>query len=380
MKTVLFIIMVVVASAWLLWRRRLAPSSSYGCVEAIVPAYNEEVCISDTVLQLLMNPYIKRVIVVNDGSTDGTALILDRMAKTYSGLTVIHQANTGKGGALMNGVRHSKAEYVLLTDADTLILPHRNDIGHLLAELELGADAVGGIPASNLNRAGLLPHIRATVKLPMIALKRTFQQILGGAPFLISGACGLFRREVLLEVPFSDRTKVEDLDLTWSLISAGRKIKQCNRCIVYSQECNSLKAEWLRWRRWIIGYAVCMRLHWPLLFTRYGLFSIMPMFAVVIIGIVLFFFMSFAVLFGNNPELLLIILIFPWPWVAIVTVIASISAYHYGRFALVLLAPTAVIYVLLAYSVWLIHGCWGLISGREPATRDKPMRYAHVVD
>lgn len=380
MKTVIFFAMVIVAGLWLLCRYRLKPSRTHGCIDAIVPAYNEEICIVATASELLKNRYINRVIVVNDGSTDGTAAVLDRLAQSSPRLTVIHQVNTGKGGALMNGIANSQADYVLLTDADTLIPPHRDDIGFLLAEMEKGADAVGGIPASNLNSAGLLPHIRATVKLPMIALKRTFQQIVGGAPFLISGACGLFRREVLLNVPFSDRTKVEDLDLTWSLVAAGYKVRQCSRCIVYSQECNSLKSEWLRWRRWIIGYAVCMRLHRSLLLTRFGLFSVLPMFAVVVIGIMLCSSMMIAVLSGEHPELLPIILMFPWPWVAVVTVIAAISALHYRRFTLVLLAPTAVFYVLLSYSIWLVHGFRGLISGKEPAVRDKPLRYAHVVD
>lgn len=84
----------------------------------------------------------------------------------------------------------------------------------MLAEIERGADAVGGIPSTALKGAGLLPHIRATVKLPMIVMKRTLQQLLGGAPFIISGACGMFRTDVLRKFGFSDRTKVEDLDLT----------------------------------------------------------------------------------------------------------------------------------------------------------------------
>ncbi|STI83914.1 membrane protein [Escherichia coli] len=82
----------------------------------------------------------------------------------------------------------------------------------MLAEIERGADAVGGIPSTALKGAGLLPHIRATVKLPMIVMKRTLQQLLGGAPFIISGACGMFRTDVLRKFGFSDRTKVEDLD------------------------------------------------------------------------------------------------------------------------------------------------------------------------
>ena len=43
-----------------------------------------------------------------------------------------------------------------------------------------------------------------------------------------------------------------------------------------------------------------------------------------------------------------------------------------------LLAPAALFYVFLAYSIWVVHGLRGLVTGREPQ-RDKPVRYAHVV-
>ncbi len=87
----------------------------------------------------------------------------------------------------------------------------------------------------------------------MIVMKRTLQQLLGGAPFIISGACGMFRTDVLRKFGFSDRTKVEDLDLTWTLVANGYRIRQANRCIVYPQECNSPREEWRRWRRWIVS-------------------------------------------------------------------------------------------------------------------------------
>lgn len=377
MKTILFIATAIVSIAWILWHLRMPRSSNYGSVDAIVPAYNEELCIVGTVENLLANEYINRVIVVNDGSTDGTSRILDMLGAKYARLVVVHQQNTGKGGAIMTGLAHTDADYVFLTDADTLLPRESRGIGYLIAELERGADAVGGIPASNLDGAGLLPHIRATVKLPMIALKRTFQQVLGGAPFLISGACGLFRAEVLRQVPFSDRTKVEDLDLTWSLVARGFKVRQSTRCVVYSQECNSLRAEWLRWRRWIIGYAVCMRLHRNLLLTRFGLFSILPMFLVVVAGIAAYATsLGLMLVHGRIGEAHF--MLFPVLWLGIAFAIATFSALHHRRYSLILLAPAALVYVFLAYAIWVVHGLRGLVTGREPQ-RDKPVRYAHVV-
>lgn len=377
MNTLIFLLVAAIALAAMALRLGIRPSRDFGSVDAIIPAYNEELCIEQSVRSLLANPYIFKVIVVNDGSTDRTATILDLLASQNSRITVVHQANTGKGGALMNGVAHSEAQYVFLTDADTYVPPHSKGIGYLIAELERGADAVGGIPASNLSGAGFLPHVRATVKLPMIAVKRTFQQVLGGAPFLISGACGLFRTEVLRQVPFSDRTKVEDLDLTWTLAARGYQVRLSPRCIVYSQECNSPKAEWLRWRRWIIGYAVCMRLHRKLLLTRFGIFSILPMFLAVCTGLIAYG-ASFAAHAQNNHLIFLPLAFFPLVWLGIVASIATISAWHHRRASLILLSPLAIIYVLLAYAIWLVHGLFGLVTGREPV-RDKPRRYSNVV-
>jgi cellulose synthase/poly-beta-1,6-N-acetylglucosamine synthase-like glycosyltransferase len=377
MKTFLFLLTAAIALAWLLRTARSKPSRQYGCVDAIIPAYNEELCLVGSVRNLLANPYIDKVIVVNDGSTDGTAQILDLVASIHSRVVAIHQANTGKGGALMTGVRHSNAPYVFLTDADTLLPPTGDGLGYMIAEMKRGAHAVGGIPSSNLTGAGLLPHIRATVKLPMIVIKRTFQQILGGSPFIISGACGLFRTDVLREVPFSDRTKVEDLDLTWSLVARGYTVRQTSRCVVYSQECNSVRSEWLRWRRWIVGYAVCMRLHSRLLLTRFGLFSILPMFVVVVLGVGGYAAAIVAVSAAGKAHAIPG-MFFPLLWLAIVGCVGLVSAIHHRRWLLLPLAPAAVVYLVLSYAIWIVHGLKGLMTGREPQ-RDKPARYNHVV-
>lgn len=380
MKTIIFLIMSLIVGLYFIINLRKKPSSNLNSVDAIVPAYNEEPCLEESLKSLFANPYINKVICVNDGSSDGTENLLNRMVLEWPDkLIAVNQSNTGKGGALMNGLNYATMSQVFLTDADTYVPPDKNGLGYMLAEIESGADAVGGIPSSNLNQASLLPHIRATVKMPMIIMKRTFQQWLGGAPFIISGSCGMFKTKVLKENPFSDRTKVEDLDLTWTLVSRGYKIRQANRCVVYPQECNTLSDEWKRWRRWIAGYAICMKLHKGLLLTRYGITSILPMFLVIISSLYIYsnYFIQQNITLYSIPNFLFIL--FPALWLIIVSIIGLFSAIYHKSWKLIFLAPFAIFYVLLAYVIWAIYGTKAFFTGKEPV-RDKPTRYKNVVE
>lgn len=376
MKTVLFLIMCLSVGIWIITILRRKPSTALASIDVIVPAFNEVACLERSLKALYFNKYVNRVICVNDGSTDGTREALDKMARCNPRLVVVHQENTGKGGALMNGLKHVTTETVFLTDADTHV-PKDDGLGHLLAEIERGADAVGGIPSSILKGAGFLPYVRATVKFPIIVIQRQFQQLVGGSPFIISGACGMFRTDVLRRVGLSDRTNVEDLDLSWTLVSQGYRVRQTPKCVVYTEECNSIVEDWKRWRRWIVGFAVCMRLHKRLLLTRFGLFSILPMFAVVFLGIG-FYAVTFTRLAMSGHASTIPLVLFPAVWVVISMTLGLVSALHLGRLRLIPMAPLAIIYLALSYAVWLIHGLKGLLTGHEQL-RDRPTRYDHVV-
>jgi len=380
LKETIFIIAAIIVASWYVWMLvRRQPSQRLASVDAVVPAYNEAPCIENTLISLLNNKYIHHVICVNDGSTDDTAKVLERMRnseKWRDRLHIIHQKNTGKGGALMHGISQASSDTVFLTDADTLI---RNDdsLGYLLAEIEAGADAAGGICDVNLHKAGFLAHMRASLKAPMIVFKRGFQQLIGGSPFIISGGCGMFKTAIFQKHGFSDRTRVEDLDLTWTLVAHGYKVRLAPRCIVYPQECRHLRDEWRKWRRWIVGYAVCMRLHYRLLPTRFGLGSILPMFTLVIFGTLSYLTQWSNHLLQSSPHFIPLSL-FPIAWVAVVFMLASIQSWRHKNAKLLLFAPLSVLHVLMTYAVWIVHGIKGFFTGREPV-RDKPTRYTQQI-
>lgn len=96
-------------------------------VSAIVPARNEEASIAQTIESLAVQPEITEILVVNDRSTDRTAVILDELSKRMSKLKVLHAPElppgwVGKNHAASLGAAEANGDWLLFTDADTVHL------------------------------------------------------------------------------------------------------------------------------------------------------------------------------------------------------------------------------------------------------------------
>jgi len=92
-------------------------------VSVVVPAYNCAKYISDTLISLFNQDYPNiEIIVVNDGSKDGTLELL----KTYGDrIVLINQSNTGAPGARNNGIRAARGEFISFCDSDDLWVPQK---------------------------------------------------------------------------------------------------------------------------------------------------------------------------------------------------------------------------------------------------------------
>lgn len=90
-----------------------------------MPAYNEldaiEHSVGDVVRHILDRVDASELIVVDDGSTDGSGRLLDQIASTDSRIHVLHQANGGHGPALYAGLQSARGEWLMLVDADRQI-------------------------------------------------------------------------------------------------------------------------------------------------------------------------------------------------------------------------------------------------------------------
>jgi len=97
-----------------------------GMISVIIPVYNVKRYLKGCVDSILNQTYQNlQIILVNDGSTDGSEKICDRYAKISDKVEVLHRENSGKGPAIVRniGLDHAKGEFIAFVDADDEIHP-----------------------------------------------------------------------------------------------------------------------------------------------------------------------------------------------------------------------------------------------------------------
>ncbi|MFD4504505.1 bifunctional polysaccharide deacetylase/glycosyltransferase family 2 protein [Streptomyces sp. NPDC058457] len=222
-------------------------------VSVIVPAYNEKECIANTLESLAQSTHPIEVIVVDDGSTDGTSEIARAAADKLGmpNVRVIRQENAGKPAALNNGVRNASYDIVVMMDGDTVFEPET--VRHLVqpfADPEVGAVA-GNAKVGNRNTIiGAWQHIEYVMGFN---LDRRMYDLLRCMP-TIPGAIGAFRREAVLEVGgMSEDTLAEDTDITIAMHRAGWRVVYQEHAKAWTEAPGSLKQLWSQRYRWSYG-------------------------------------------------------------------------------------------------------------------------------
>jgi hypothetical protein len=100
-----------------------------GLVTTIVPAFNRASMLRDAVASVVGQTYRPiQIIIVDDGSTDDTASAADSLARLHPAVRVIHQPNTGVGGAREAGRMAAAGEFIQHLDSDDLLEPRKFEL------------------------------------------------------------------------------------------------------------------------------------------------------------------------------------------------------------------------------------------------------------
>jgi dolichol-phosphate mannosyltransferase len=136
-----------------------------GCVSVIVPVFNEVAHVDELLQAIHASPVKKEIIIVDDGSSDGTREKLRTMPLANDVTVIFHEKNCGKGAAIRTALEYAQGEYVLIQDSDLEYDPQ--DYPALLQPLEARqANVVYGVRPDRPERglrfflgAKLLTHL-----------------------------------------------------------------------------------------------------------------------------------------------------------------------------------------------------------------------------
>lgn len=126
-------------------------------VSVIIPAFNAAAFIAETLAALQAQTLTDwEAVVVDDGSTDGTAEVVAAVAARDGRVRLLRQANSGPGAARNHGLRETTAPFVLFLDSDDLPLPHA--LASFVSVLEARPETVGVYGQYETFGAGIRPE------------------------------------------------------------------------------------------------------------------------------------------------------------------------------------------------------------------------------
>lgn len=221
-------------------------------VSVLIPVYNEEDAIKDTLDSVFKSDYdnISEVIVINDGSKDKTSQIVKGLMKRYSKLKLIDKKNSGKADSINQGIKVAKGELIAVVDSDSF--PQADAIRKMIGFFEDEKVGAATCPILARNRNTFFEKIQA-IEYSMIALTRKLLEPLN-AIYVTPGPLALYRKKALLEVGGFDKNNLtEDIELTWHLTAAGWQRKMALNTKVTTIVPNKFTAWWKQRKRWSVG-------------------------------------------------------------------------------------------------------------------------------
>jgi biofilm PGA synthesis N-glycosyltransferase PgaC len=230
-------------------------------VSFVIPAFNEEANIVETIEGVLAVDYPAfEVVVVDDCSTDGTLALVQPLADQGRIRLVRKRVNEGKAMALNDVLPLCNGDLIMVMDADAV--PHPDILKAMVPHFR--SPRVGGVTGNPrvVNRESFLSKLQAIEFASIISLMRRAQRVWGRI-MTMSGVVGIFRREALQDVGYySPEMATEDIDITWRLQIRHWDVRYESQAIMWMRVPQSLSGLWRQRRRWALGLSQVLHRHW----------------------------------------------------------------------------------------------------------------------
>lgn len=229
----------------------------------IVPTHNGSASVGRTIedVRHLAWPELE-IIAVDDGSTDGTGDILDRIAQEHPGLHILHKiVNEGKSKALNDAIAVATGGLILICDDDALVPPAT---AVLLAAQLAHHDDLAAVTANPrmLRTETLIEKLQAVEFSSTVSTQRRGHSAWGRIS-TISGVCTMFRTEVLRSIGGFDPTQpTEDIDITWRLHCAGWRVGYEPKATIGTYPMRTFRQWFRQRRRWAAGLVRALITNW----------------------------------------------------------------------------------------------------------------------
>jgi poly-beta-1,6 N-acetyl-D-glucosamine synthase len=266
-------------------------------VSIIIPAYNEEVTVVQSIQSLLKSNYPNiELVIVDDGSKDSTYELLQKHFANDPRIRIFSKVNGGKASALNFGIAKASAEFVVCIDADTQLKDDAiTELMRFFYKDEIAAVA-GTVKVGNTNN--LITKWQAIEYITAQNMDRRAFDLLNTIT-VVPGAIGAFRKAVIHEVGgFTTDTLAEDCDLTMRILKAGYVVKNCDKAIAYTEAPETVEMLLKQRLRWSFGVMQSFYKNRKTMFNKkYGYFGMVGMPNILIYQIILPLFSPLADLF-----------------------------------------------------------------------------------
>jgi biofilm PGA synthesis N-glycosyltransferase PgaC len=226
----------------------------YPGVSIVVPAHNEGNNIRETIDALLSQKYpLFEIIIVNDGSVDTTAVVLNELADEHEIIRIVHlETNQGKAAAMRSGALAANYEFLVCIDGDAVLDPHAV---HWLMRHFVDGPRVGAVTGNPRirTRSTLLGKVQVAEFSSIIGLIKRAQRIYGRV-FTVSGVVAAFRKTALQRVGYWDLDMVtDDIDISWKLQLDHWSIRFESHALCWILMPETLRGLWKQRLRWAQG-------------------------------------------------------------------------------------------------------------------------------